>query len=1043
MRLGGCLSTCLGVLSLAVVPLLWAGGADTVPGTTAAAASLLPSLLETSNGSSYIGLLVGELRFPAVASAIEQKRLQSLVPQHAGQPLDRELVRRSISALHATGRYADIRVEADRMKDGTVALIFLTTPNYFIGRVNIEGAASRPSANQVTNSMKLQLGELFTADKLERGLRNVQQLMEEHGFYQSTIQVEQHRHPETQQIDFVVHMTPGPQAKIGALTITGNPGYSKGQVEDITDMRTGDYVSQQRITNALSRLRKKYQEQERWLAQVTITKALYRANANAVDYTLDVKPGPTVQIETEGFKVSRRQLKKNVPVYEENALDDDLLNEGRRNLLNYMQVQGYFDAKVTLRRRGRRAENMTVLYVIEPGAVHKVVKVNIEGAKNFPETHLRTMMQVQPAGRLLSHGRYTQGLLARDVRAMEDLYQNNGFEQVKIATDVQDNYGGQQNDLAINVQVHEGPQTLVRSFHIVGAESAPKDLLANLNTGDGQPFSTSRIAEDREIVLNSYFNRGFPQATFEAAATAVQDQPTRKDVTYTVHEGAQIFVDRVLVSGLNYTRPHVVDRELQMKSGESLNQIDMLRTQQSLYDLGIFGQVDTAVQNPTGDEETKNVLVQIQEAKRYTFNYGVGLEFQTGQPTGGAQGETGVSPRASFSVTRLNFRGRNHTLTFKTNVGRLQQRALVSTEIPRWFNSKDWKLTITAFYDKTVDVSTFTSDRLEGAIQAQQTIGKASTMVYSYTYRRVRADNVAVAPDQIPLLSQPVRVGIPGFSYIRDRRDNPLESTKGNYTTVDGGIASGYFGSEANFGRFLLQNSTYHAFGKNRQQEKKFVFARSIRIGLQNPFGNTITIQPGEHVTNEHQTIPLAERFLSGGGNSHRGFGLNQAGPRDPVSGAPLGGSALLLNNFELRFPAVALPFVQDNMSFALFHDAGNVFTNGNDMLHSLTHWSQRDFRVCQEDGKQGSCNYNYISQAIGVGIRYKTPVGPVRFDFGYNLNAPRFPSCVATGATGQATSTFCSDATFDSKAGKSLSPFFSPQQARRFNVSFSIGQTF
>ncbi len=237
-----------------------------------------------------------------------------------------------------------------------------------------------------------------------------------------------------------------------------------------------------------------------------------------------------------------------------------------------------------------------------------------------------------------------------------------------------------------------------------------------------------------------------------------------------------------------HTRPFIVQREIQIEPGDPLSQIDMLNTQKRLYDLGIFSQVDTAVQNPDSSEREKNVLVNVQEAKRYTFNYGLGLEFQTGQPsTSNNQplGETGVSPRVSFGVTRLNFRGLNHTVTLKANVGGLQQRGLISYDAPRWFNNPKWRLTLTAFYDNTVDVTTFTSQRLEGSVQAEQTISKTSLMTYRLTYRRVRATKIqnTVSPDQIPLLSQPTRVAIPNFSYIRNKRDNDLETTKGNYTT--------------------------------------------------------------------------------------------------------------------------------------------------------------------------------------------------------------------------------------------------------------------
>jgi len=288
------------------------------------------------------------------------------------------------------------------------------------------------------------------------------------------------------------------------------------------------------------------------------------------------------------------------------------------------------------------------------------------------------------------------------------------------------------------------------------------------------------------------------------------------------------------------------------------------------------------------------------------------------------------------------------------------------------------------------------------------------------------------------LLSQPVRVGEPGFSFIRNHRDNDLESTRGSYITVDGGVAASYFGSEADFSRLIVQDSTYHPFGKTRKSTRQFVFARTTRIGLENPFANTVIVQPSEIPTPpaNHTQIPLPERFFMGGGNSHRGFGLNQAGPRDPTTGFPLGGSGLFLNSFELRFPPPTLPFVQNNMSFAIFHDMGNVFTDGRQMIQSLAKWHQ-DKRICtQTSTAEGTpsqqpamqCRYDYISHAIGVGIRYKTPVGPVRFDFGYNLNPTVYPTFDHGPSFSQTNRTYV---------------FTGTKQASPFNVYFSIGQSF
>jgi outer membrane protein assembly complex protein YaeT len=1049
VRLGGALVTGLATLAMAAAAPAWERQGSS-PNPHQEEIPAPPQVLPALNSMSrYIGLTIHSIGFPGMEEA-EQARLRQLIAQKTGMPLDRESIRSSIQTLYATGRFADVQVEAELTPENQVALTIVSSPNFFVGQVLAETTVPRPTPNQVANATKLQLGDLYSREKLNRAMKSIQRLMEENGFYHSSTSIDEQKHPQTGQVDLLFHITPGPHARIGRVAVTGSPGLSEGQVQDIAKMHPAEPVSAERVTRALDRLRKKYQKRNRLLAQVSVEHA-YREQANVVDYTFHIEPGPVVEISAEGFKISRGVLKKNVPVYEENALDDDLLNEGRRNLLNYLQSRGYFDATVGIKKQSDSStDTLRAIYVISAGARHKLVKVSISGNNSFPEDLLRQNMQVQPAGRLLSRGRYSQALLTADVRSLENLYRSNGFQQVKVVSTVLDDYQGQENQLGLEIRIEEGPQTLVSDFHIVGNRSISEDQLSYLNIQPGQAYSEGKIADDREIVLNYYFNHGFPNATFEASAQPAAE-PNRMNVTYTIYEGQQIFVDQVLVSGLQHTRPNVVQRELEVKPETPVSEQEMVQTQTNLYDLGIFSQVDTAVQNPEGAEAQKNVLVAVQEAKRYTFNYGLGLEFQTGQPAVGTnqpQGETGVSPRVSFEVNRLNFRGRNQTLTFKTHVGRLQQRALVSYLVPSLFNSADWRFSFTSFYDNTLDVTTFSSQRLEATVQAEQTVTRAynrqpvSTMFYRFTYRRVKAADFApnFTQDEVPLLSQPVRVGMPGFTYIRDKRNNPLETSKGNYTTIDAGVADSHFGSEADFSRVLLQNSTYQPFGKNPRADRKMVFARSTRIGIQNAFGNTVILRPGQ-VCPPGQTscpgiavVPIPERFFSGGGNSHRGFGLNQAGPRDPGSGFPVGGSALFISNLELRFPPVTLPFVGNDVSFAIFHDMGNVFTNGNDMLHSLGHWRQRDADRCRHESTKDECNYDYLSHAIGVGVRYKTPIGPIRFDFGYNLNPPVFPSCQAKPtSSSQGTSTVC----------PGTSPYFVPQQARHFNVFFSIGQTF
>jgi outer membrane protein insertion porin family len=270
---------------------------------------------------------------------------------------------------------------------------------------------------------------------------------------------------------------------------------------------------------------------------------------------------------------------------------------------------------------------------------------------------------------------------------------------------------------------------------------------------------------------------------------------------------------------------------------------------------------------------------------------------------------------------------------------------LISYEIPKIFNNDRLKLIFTTFYDNSLNVATFTSQRFEGKVDLRQQIGKqqvnhSTSITYRFDYRRVKASNIVsdFSPAEFSLFSLPAHVGGPGFTFIRDKRDNPLESTKGQYFTLDGFRClqlcrlSVRLWSRPRPGFHLL---------RLRPPNHKFVFARSTTLGLEQVYGGTRILPRGPvrsiicrpPVSRNISIIPLPELFFAGGGNSHRGFGLNQAGPRDPDSGFPVGGSALFVNSEELRFPSVSLPYLGEGFGFALFHDMGNVFTAGHDML--------------------------------------------------------------------------------------------------------------
>jgi outer membrane protein assembly complex protein YaeT len=925
---------------------------------------------------------------PYVAALIEQK---------PGTAVDRDAIRRSIRRLYETRLFETIDVVWEPAGAGQINLIFETTPRYFCGSLSVDGLPKDgPRQNEMINSSTLELGTHYSPQRISQTLERMHRLMEDSGYYQAQVTYREFPDPTLQQMNVKFQVVPGSITHVGRVTLTGDPDVVLDDIEDIADIHPGDKVRKGQIQRALHRLRKRFQKGRRLTAQVGIAHSYVAAN-NTVDYTIEVRRGPEVDITAEGTKITRGQLKRSIPIFQERAVDEDLLTEGRRNLRDFLQTEGFFDAKVNVREE-RQDGAVKIVYQVDRGVRHRLFGIKVEGNKYFDSQTIRERLSLQPASWTLPHGRFSQAILAVDVLAIKNLYVANGFPNVEVTGNVVADYEGDPQRLFVDFKIVEGQQMLVRSLTITGNHAFPAELLQrNLYTVPSQPYSEMNVSTDRDTVVNFYFNNGFPQVQFEAAAKPSESDPRRMDVAYKITEGERIYVEKVVVSGLVHTRPNVVDRRFNIHEGEPLNQAKMVETQSRLYDLGIFNEVNMAVQNPGGQIDHKNLLYQIQEARRYTFQFGGGIEFSTGnQPGSNPQGNTGISPTVSFNATRIIFRGREESLNLKAQVGNLIKRVLVSFDQPHWLDLPKWHFTTTFLYDNTRDVNTFTTERLGGSFQLEYRVSRANRLFYAFSYRQDKVDPssfpAGFSQDLLNIYAVPVRIGMPSVTFVRDTRDDPVDSTKGIFTTADFGVATGALGSEANFGRVLVQNSTYHRFGN------KYVFARSTRIGVESPY-------------NTSSVVPLPEHFFAGGSNSLRGFAVNQAGPRDQFSGFPVGGNAMFVNNLELRAPPARLPLVGPGFSFVLFHDMGNVFDTADHMWSNLWHFVQRDQQGCRS--RTSACDFSYMSQAVGAGVRYHTPIGPLRLDFSYNLN----PAYFATTSN--------------------------VDQVRHFNLFFSIGQTF
>ncbi|WP_109484490.1 outer membrane protein assembly factor [Occallatibacter savannae] len=1014
--------------------------------------------LEPDRLAAWLGRPVREITFQGVASE-RLKQVQDHLPQQIGTPLDREKIAASLRQLYATGLFETIEATASEQGDG-VRLVFTGSPRAFIGVVTVTGAKGATMNAQLVAASRLNPGTRFSENRLSAAQGRMRQALADNGFNEPKITYILKQHQEEQLVDIEFTVISGPQARVGSVAVEGDSGMTLEQFRHSAHLRAGSKVNHDTNNRALTGVLKHYQKQDRLEADVKLQSQTYAQGADRTNYSFAANRGPVVKVGIEGAKLSSDRLKRLVPVYEEGTVDEDLLNEGNRRLRDYFQRLGYFDVRVDhLIRSPEGAGAVNITYTVSLGSRRRVERVAVGGNHYFGTDTLRQLLSVKAADYLDRHGTYSQALVAGDIAALENVYHNNGFSRVKITPET---LSGQDSSipngtaaqhrstepLSVIYHIDEGQQQRVALLRLDGVVKSDSGKLQGLmNTAPGQLFSPQNLAGDRDALLTDYLSRGFDQVQIEVENKTEDADATKVDVIFHIHEGQQIFVRKVLLSGLRYTRPDTVAKAITLHPGDPLSQTALADIQRNMYEFALFNEVDTAIQNPNGDETYKTVLVQTTEARRWTLTYGLGFEAQTGTPqnncaglqkrgeTCSPNGRPGVSPRVLLDVTRNNLFGRDQSASVRGTYGLLEQNVNLLFQNPHFRGNRDWGFTFSGGYASSQDVTTYVASKLEGGFRWTEHftkpnpfLSRANTFIYSYDFRRVKVaqESLQVFRAEIPALAAAVRVAGPGVTWIRDTRDSALDSHRGTYTTFQEFLSNNKLGSEAEFNRLDLSSSSYYGFDKNR-----YVLARNTRYGQERAYGPPSAL-----------LLPLPERLYAGGPTSHRGFGINGAGPRDPETGFPIGGAGALVNSTELRLPPPILPFFGDALSFVLFHDMGNVFNSAGDAWESILRVEQPNRDACKvltqgsaqnppvpsgqdtSTGPQGQCSFSYFSHAAGLGMRYHTPVGPIRLDFSYNLNPPIYPVNVDYALP---------------------DPYSSPHigEAQHFNFFFSLGQTF
>lgn len=954
------------VLLLLCVELGWSQEVPTPP-------TLLPS---------YEGQLVStiELAGRPDLSEDEAKRLQSLIKQKQGQPFSLDDINASISALKGSGQVKDVRLDVTPEPEG-IRATFVLLPAYYVGMYQFPGALGVYSYSRLLQISNYPMQGPYSPISVGNAESALAQHFRRSGFFQSQVTTSLSMDAKNHIVNVIFPTELNRRANFGDLTITGTTQEEAARLEHSVQtfmarvrrvaIRPGKPYSYRRLQSAEQYFQKQLSSRGYLSAQVKLASANYMAEGNRADVTFNVTKGPKINVKVVGARLSGRTKRRLIPMYQENLFNDEIAQEGRQNLLSYFQSKGYFDSEVHL-KIDQQPSLTNVTYQIEKGQRHRVVSVSLRGNHTLSTEDLLAHIAVKKKRFLFSRGSFSDDLVQTSVSNIRGMYRNAGFSQVAVTPEIQRPNG----NVAVTFEITEGPRDTVQSLAVEGntlplSELAPKGL----NIGPGKPYSPYLANQDRNQVIAQYLSRGYLTATFSARATPIARGSREYQVVYQIHEGQQVRTAKVLTIGREQTRQHIIDTTVKMKPGYPLSEDQLLSAESRLYNLGVFDWAEVDPKRTVIDQDNEDVLIKVHEAKRNSITYGFGFEVinRGGSVPGGTVAVPGIppvgvpsnfvtnqrtfwGPRGLVDYTRKNLRGTAESLTVGGFAGRLDQRAQASYNIPS-FRGSSWTATASGLFEHDSENPVFTDLIARAAFEFRKPLDAKRTKTVFLRYQLQRTDiTQLLIPELVPPGQENVRLASFSASYIRDTRDNPLDAHKGIYQSYEAAITPTALGSSVNFWRLLAQTAYYKNIGPDN-----IIWANSIRIGLQQPFAGSI--------------IPLSEEFFTGGGSTLRGYPLNGAGPQRVILACgnpsipstcsnlqvPTGGNGLFILNSEFRIPVSP---IKKGFGVVGFYDGGNVFpANAFD-----------DF----------ASNY---SNTIGFGLRYATPVGPIRFDVGHNLN--------------------------------------------------------
>lgn len=625
-------------------------------------------------------------------------------------------------------------------------------------------------------------------------------------------------------------------------------------------------------------------------------------------------------------KLKEDDIREVITVTPNTIINTQRIRSSINSIYRLYKDKGFHNTVVTSKLITTQAGRVNISFMVDEGVKVYVREINFNGNTAFTDRQLMRLIETSEKGFfswITDSGRLKRDMLEHDVARLWTFYQDNGYIEVKIGEPQVVQEGKR---LYITFNISEGTRFKVGTIDLSGELIEEKsELLALLKLGEEEYFSRTILREDILRLTDRYAEKGYIFA--EVRPISKQNiERQEMNITIDISKGIMIYVNRIVITGNTRTRDKVIRREMQIKEGEVFDATGLRQSTARLRRLDFFEDINIAPE-PTPQENLMDIVVNVTEKPTGTFSVGAGYSSVDNFMFMG-------------EVSQNNFRGKGQRLALQANLSATSTRYnfsftephLSDSELSFGFDLYNWER---EFEDYTKESRGF-------AVRFGYPIWEKWRASLGYGYDKTDLSDISPGASRIILESQAIEVtSSVRVSFVRDTRDRFHGTSKGSRHNLSIKYAGGLLGGDSAFTK--LEGSTLWWFPLSWAWDTTFHLKGAA----------------GYVIENENNRLPVYEKFYLGGLRTVRGFDHAHISPRDPATGERIGGTKMWYMNSEWIFPLVK----EAGLTGVIFFDAGNVYRD-------TDNWDIND-----------------LKKSVGLGFRWMSPMGPLRLEWGYNLD--------------------------------------------------------